>query len=264
MPLAVDSDNKNMELFTPRNFISGRVKAARGQELQTAAAAAAAVLGTESIALIHSSSQDEVWYLATPAADIASHPGGVTPLSAALPGAKDHEGEGAYVSDLAGGLQAVVVKHGDKLHSFVGTPVMAQRFATLEGAKATHVCSGKGMAWQLPAEATKQRDALLKLALTISGLVVALLACGTWLWAARDVSHQIELRDALRQDHLTAWTTAVKMLEPSGYPKALADLQKAIAQAIKEKGVLVKFEHQDGRSIWILNANSRVISGASN
>lgn len=253
-----------METFTPRHFISGRVKAARGQELQTAAAAAAVVLGTESIALIHSRGQDDVWYLATPAADLASHPDGTTPLSAALPGAKDHEGDGAYVSDLAGGLQAVVVKQGDSLHSFVGTPAMAKRFATLEGATASHTCSGTGLPWQLPTEATKRRDARLKMALTASGLVVALLACGTWLWAARDVSHQTELRDALRQDHLKAWTTAVGSLETPAYPKALADLQKAIAQAMKEKGVLVKFEHQDGRSTWTLNANNRVVTGASN
>jgi hypothetical protein len=253
-----------MELFTPRNIISGRVKAARGQELQTAAAAAAAVLGTESIALVHSRSQDDVWYLATPTAELASHPASASPLSVALPGVKGHEGDGAYVSDLAGGLQAVVVKQGESLHSFVGTLAMAKRFATLEGATASHVCLGEGLPWQLPAQATQRRDALLKRALTASGLVVALLASGTWLWAARDVSHQTELRDALRQDHLKAWTTAVGMLEPPAYPKALADLQKAITQAIKEKGVLVKFEHQDGRSNWTLNVNNRVVTGASN
>ena len=253
-----------MEIFTPRNFISGRVTAARGQALQAAAAAAATVLGTENIALIHTRNQDDVWYLAAPAADLASHPGEAIPLSAALPGAKNHKGDGAYVSDLVGGLQAVVVKQGDRLHSFVGTPAMVKRFAILEGATASHTCSGEGMPWQLPAEASKQRDARLKIALTASGLVLALLASGIWLWAARDVSHRTELRDALRQDHLKAWTTAVSMLEPPAYPKALADLQKAIAQAIKEKGVLVKFEHQNGRSNWTLNVNNRVVTGASN
>lgn len=253
-----------MQAFTPRNFISGRIKAARGQELRTAAVAAAAVLGTENITLVYSSSQGVVWYLAAPAADLASHLGAATPLAAALPGTKNHQGDGAYVCDLANSLQGIVVKHGDNLHSFVGTPEMLKRFAKLEGATVKHACTGEGMVWQLPAEPGKQRDARLKIALTLSGLLVALLASGLWLWAARDVTQQTTLRDALYQEHLKAWTTAVGMLEPATYPKALADLQKAVAQAIKEKGVLVKFEHQDGRSTWTLNVNNRVVTGAAN
>jgi hypothetical protein len=254
----------NMESFTPRSLISGRIKAERGQERETAAAAAAAVLGSESIALIYSRSQGDIWYLAAPAADLASHPASTTPLAAALPGAQGHEGDGAYLTDLSAGWQAVIVKNGDNLHSFVGTPAMVQRFAILEGAQASHTCTAPGMPWQFPSEVSQRREARLRTALTASALVVALLAAGTWLWAAHEVSQQIELRDVLRQEHLKAWTIAVRSLAPLSYPKALADLQKAIAQAIREKGVLVNFEYRDGRSTWTLNVNNRVVTGAAN
>ena len=253
-----------MNSFTPRSLISGHVKAAPGRELASAAAAAAAVLGTENIALIHSRTQNDIWYLAAPAADLASHPTSTTPLAAALPGAKDHEGDGAYVSDLAAGLQAIIVKQGEHLHSFVGTPAMVKRFAALEGANTSHTCAGQGMPWQLPAGATQRREARLTTALTASGLLLAVLAAGAWLGAARDASHPIEWRDALRQDQLKVWAAAVGTLESQVYPKALADLQKAIHQASREKGVLVKFEHQDGRSVWTLNIDNRLVTGVSN
>ena len=250
--------------YTPRNFIAGQVKAVRGKELQAAAAAASAVLGTESIAIIHSISQGSVWYLAATAADLASHPGASSTLSAALPGTKNHQGDGAYVCDLAAGMQAVVLKQGEHVQSFVGAAAMVKRFVRLEGAKVGHTCTDEGLLWQLPAEPAKLRAWRLNLALTVSGLLLALGSSGVWLWAAHGVSQQTALRDALRQEHVKAWSTAVAGLEPAAYPKALADLQKAIAQAKQEKAVLLKFEHQNGRSSWSMSVNGRVLTGASN
>lgn len=252
-----------MESFTPRTLISGRVKAKRGREQELVFSTAATVLGTERIALIHSRFQDDVWYLAAPAADLASHPECTTPLSAALPGARGHEGEAAYTTDLAGGLQAVVVKKGQNLHCFVGTPTMAKRFIALEGASATHPCTGTGMPWRFAAEVIGRREARLSAAITVSGLCVALLAAGTWLWAAQAASHLEELRARLRQDQMAAWTQAVDSLKPQAYPKALTHLQKAVEQAIKEKGALVQFEHKDGRATWTLDVNRRIVTGGS-
>jgi hypothetical protein len=255
--------NKIMENFTPRNLITGHLKASRTKDVDAAALAAASVLGCDSVALVCTRAQGEVWYLACPAADLASHPDAETSLAAALPGAPGHEGEGAYLCDLAGGLKAVVVKHSDNLHCFVGSPAMAERFATLEQATATHSCAGKGLTWLMPAAARTKREALLTLAVTASGLLVAVIAALTWGLAARDVSHQTELREALQKEHLKGWTTALASLEPPAYPKALADLQKAVTQAVQEKGALVEFDYHDGRATWTLNASGRVVAGGS-
>jgi hypothetical protein len=252
------------ESWTPRSFIAGRVPARRGKDAQLAADGAAGVLGTENVAVIHVRAQGHVWYLAAPASDLASHPNAASVLAAALPGAPGHEGDGAYTTDLANGLQAVVVKQGDKLHSFVGNPAMVQRFAALEGATATHACTGAGVAWWLPVAASLRRMAHLQIGITATGLLVATLSAGVWLWAARDVSHQAELRDALHKEHQKAWTRAVAALDPPAYPKALADLQKAVNQAVQEKGALVEFDYHDGHATWTLNASGQVITGASN
>lgn len=264
MPWATDFKIVIMESFTPRTLISGRTKITRSRDRETAFSAAAAVLGTERIALIHTRFKGDIWYLAAPAADLASHPQCTAPLSAALPGTRDHEGEGAYTTDLPGGLQAVVVKNGPNLHSFVGTPTMVKRFIALEGAKETLPCTAKGLPWQFASEMIGRREARLNAAITVSGLVVALLGAGAWLWAAHNQTRLEELRLGLGNEQRTAWTQALRSLEPQAYPKALANLQKAVEQAIKEKGALVQFEYKDGRATWTLNVNYRVVTGGSN
>jgi hypothetical protein len=252
------------ELFTPRSFIAGRLSARRGEDAQLVTEAAGGVLGTEHLAVIYTRLLGDVWYLAAPATDLASHPDAASTLAAALPGAPGHEGDGAYTADLSTGLQAVVVKQGDKLHCFVGSPAMVLRFAALEGATATHACAGKGMVWQLPEAASLRRKARLQTSVTASGLLVAVLSAAVWLWAALDVSHQDALGQALQKEHLKAWASAVAALQPSVYPKALADLQKAVTQAGQENGALVEFDYRAGRATWTLNANGKVVSGASN
>lgn len=250
-----------MELFTPRTLISGRVKAARGREKQAVFAAAAGLLGSEQIALVYTRTQGDVCYLAVPAADLASHPGSATPLAIALPGAAGHLGEGAYVTDLTGGLQAVVVVQGKNLHSFVGTPVMAKRFIMLEGAKETHAAVDQGLVWQFAFDVIEQRQARLHTAITATGLAVAVLCAGAWLWAASQASHQEELRQALNKEQLSAWNNALQTLQAPPYPKALSSLQQAVEQAGKGKGALVQFEYKDGRAAWTLNINHKQVTG---
>lgn len=252
-----------MEFFTPRNLIAGRVKAARGREKQAVFAAATLLLGTEQLALVYSRTQGDVCYIAAPAADLASHPGCATPLAIALPGVRGHKGEGAYITDLAGGLQAAVVVQGQNLHSFVGTPAMVSRFVVLEGATETHACVDQGMPWQLAFEIIEQRQARLHNAITASGLVVALLAAGVWLWAASQISQLDELRATVQKEQLTAWKSTLGKLEAEPYPKALANLQRAIEQAGKAKGALVQFEHKEGRASWLLNINNKPEKGGS-
>jgi hypothetical protein len=253
-----------MESFTPRNLIAGHLKGPRKNAMDAAVAAVAGILGTESVALICSWDRGDIWYLAASAADMASHPDAYCALGLALPGTKGHEGDGAYQCDLAGGLCAMVVKNGESLHSFVGTAAMAKRFAQQEGATTTHTCAGSGSPWQFPLAAGIRREARLTTGITVAGIVVAVLAALTWGWAAYGVSRQEALRATLQAEHQQAWNNALPLLAPPANPKALTDLQKAVAQAVQEKGVLLQFEHHDGNSTWTLNANGRVIAGASN
>lgn len=252
-----------MTVFTPRSFISGRVKAGRGRELDAAIAAAAVLLGTQQLACISSRVKDNVWYLCAPAADLASHPASSSPLAAALPGAPDHQGDGAYTVDLAADLQAVVVKQGDSLQSFVGTPIMVHRFITLEGLKESRPCTGKGLPWRFASDAAMRREGRLQNAITVSALLVAIAACGMWLWAAYQRPPQEALSAKLHQEHNAALAIAVSAMAPPAYPPALAHLNLAVSHAIKSNGALVQFEHKNGRSNWSLNVNNRIVAETS-
>jgi hypothetical protein len=253
-----------MPAFTPRTFISGITRTTRARPEDAAAEAAGSVLGTENLALIWTRTKDEIWYLAAPAADLASHPNSLSPLASALPGASGHSGDGAYVCDLEHGLRAIVVKRDGALHSFVGSPAMVQRFAELEGSGEPQACTGSGMPWLFPAAASIRRETRLRLAITGTGLVTAVLAAIAWVWAAQSTSRQKELQEALLEAQHTSWAAGAALLTPPANPKALTDLQKAVAQAVQEKGTLVQFDYRDGRSTWTLQANGRPISGASN
>ncbi len=261
-----------MESFTPRSLISGRVKstslltrkASKTRDLQTAFAAAANILGTEHIALIHSRLKDDIWYLAAPAADLASHPKSATPLTAALPGARNHAGDGAYATDLANGLQAVVVKNGSNLHSFVGAPAMVQRFMTLEGVSNGHNCSEANLPWQYASEVTGRRESQLLIGITLSGLAVAVLAAATWLWAANRAPEIHPMHKQLQQSQQAAWQQAIqtvqKQVSPTAYPPALTHLQQAIEQASQLKGSLVQYDYKQGRASWSLDVNGELVS----
>lgn len=252
-----------MQSFTPRSIIAGICPATRGRDADQAIDAAAGLLGCEQVALIHSRAAGQIWYLAAPAADLASHPESQSPLAAALPGMPGHEGDGAYTADLPGGLQAVVVKQGLQLHSFVGLPALVQRFIALEGAGSIHACAEKGRAWEFPASRSQRLAGRLQLALTASGLLVALLAALAWLWAAQSGGDQQVLQQQLRQQHQDAWQKSLRELDPPAYPLALQHFQRAVGQAVSERGSLLQFEYRDGRSIWRLKIDQRIVQGSA-
>lgn len=249
-----------MNVFTPRSILSGRVKAGHGRELDTAIAAASVVLGTPQLACISSRVGDNIWYLCAPAADLASHTQSSSPLAAALPGSPSHQGDGAYILDLSEELQAVLVKQKNSLSSFVGSPVMVQRFITLEGLKESFPCPGNGLPWRFAHDAVVRRDGRLQNIITLSAVLVTVVACSIWLWAAYQRAPEETLRAQLRQEHKAELALAVRALTPPAYPPALEHLNKAVSQTIKSGGALVQFEHKNGRSNWSLNVDNRIVT----
>ena len=248
-----------MDFFTPRSLIAGSLPASRGQAGEQALDAAALLLGQEALGVIHSRAEGRIWYLAAPAADLASHLDARCPLSVALPGMSSHQGEGAYTTDLPGGLQAVVIRQGVRLSSFVGLPAQVERFIAQEGASAVHASLAPGSAWQFPLGQGQRQALRLQMAMTVSGLAVAVIAAGSWLWAAQASRNQLVLQQQLQQKHQEVWHKTLKSLEPPPYPAALAHLQQAVAQAIDQRGTLLQFEHRDGRSTWRLKVGREVL-----
>ncbi len=248
-----------MELFTPRSLIAGRLTGGQGRAVPSAMQAAAAVLGTAQVALLCATDKDQVWYLAAPASEFASHLQSACVLAAALPQNAEHKGDGAYVADMEGGLQAVVLKLGDKFQSYVGTPALVQRFAAMEGATAIHVCNGAGLPWTFPAQPRSDWSGRLVLGVTLSGLLVALLAAALWLWAAAQVTAFQQESEDLQLVQQAAMKNALQSLTPAVYPPAISNLQRAVEQCAQEGSTLVQFEHKEGHSIWQLLLNNQLV-----
>lgn len=254
----------SMEQFTPRTLIAGRLTGSKGRALSTAVGAAAAILGTPQVAIICSSENDVVWYLAAPASDLASHMTSACALAAALPQTADHKGDGAYVMDLEGGLQVVVVKRADTFQSFVGSPAMVQRFVAMEGASTTYECTGSGMPWTLPAAPAGGGSGRLTTAVTAAGLLVGLLGAGVWMWAAAQVSAYQQEAEDLQLVRRVALQSAVKSLTSDAYPAAITNLQHAVDQCAVEGTTLVGFEHKNGHSTWSIKLNNQIVNRSAN
>lgn len=252
-----------MESFVPRSVIAGRIDGVRGRARQRAAEAAAALLGTRQVALVCSQQAEAVWYIAAPARDLSSHLGATCPLSAALPQSSGHQGDAAYTALIEGGLQAVLVKRGSELKSFVGTAEMVQRFIAMEACSSTHACETAGESWTFPdGDGSSPSGRIDRLAgwFSLAGLVVALLACGVWWSATSQSALQQQESEDLQLVHQAAARAALKALDPPAYPQALLYLQKAVEESAQEGGRLLQFEYREGRASWSLEVAGQTLN----
>lgn len=251
------------ELFTPRSVIAGRLAGHTGRSPGSALRAAAAVLGTEQVAMICRAEKDVLWFLAAPAGDLASHMQSASALAVALPTAEGHQGDAAYIAELDGGLQAVVVRQGERFQSYVGTPPMVQRFIAMEGASVTHTCNGPGMPWTFPAAPAHGRAGRIHAGLTLAGLLLGSVAACVWLWAGAQVSAFHQDAEDWHMAQRAAIQSGLQSLSVSAYPAPVIHLQKAVDEAAREGGYLLQFQHKEGQSSWSINVNGRVVEGGA-
>lgn len=128
--LPFDKNNEDVQIYTPREFVSGFIPLPRfAKPLEAAWHAAAVALETERIRIIHCVADNGIYFIAADAAMFASHPNAMTPLSAVLPTANGYKGDGAYLIEMGSGLVAVIIKEQAKLQSYIGERVNAIRFA---------------------------------------------------------------------------------------------------------------------------------------
>lgn len=74
--------------------------------------AAVHALGTGAVAATYAQQGGRVFYIAMPCSAMASNLSFYTPLAAALPGHRDHRGDGAYLLEMDGVIAAIVKKGG--------------------------------------------------------------------------------------------------------------------------------------------------------
>lgn len=144
--LAADSKPIDAERYTPHELVSGYIKSAPGlNPLEAAWHTASVTLETERIRLVYRLADEGIYFIAADAADFIAHPDANNPLSAALPGAGGHMGNGAYFCDIGYGSIAVVIKGEGSLRCYVGDRAEVLQFAS--GCDEYWVDSEDGDSW---------------------------------------------------------------------------------------------------------------------
>ena len=95
-------------------IIVGVLPAGSGLPEEAVNFAAVHALGISSISATYSQSDGRIFYIALPSSAMASGLSFFTPLAAALPGNKGHQGDGAYALEMDGNM-AVIIKRGASL-----------------------------------------------------------------------------------------------------------------------------------------------------
>ena len=94
--------------FLPTDLIGGAVPYIPGTEEEAVWNAASQACGTERVHVVYSIDENRCWYLATPSANLSSHPDSWCPLAAALPGNSEFwDKETVYLYEQEGSAAAL-------------------------------------------------------------------------------------------------------------------------------------------------------------
>ncbi|WP_028793107.1 MULTISPECIES: hypothetical protein [Thalassobaculum] len=140
--------------------------------------AAAGLLQTDAVAIIHTVADGKVHALFAQSTDFPQDPskGDFTcALAAALPGHSRHQGDGVYITESSSGYAAVRTA-ANSVASFHGNHDLVLAWAADQGLPRFFVEPEDGSPWRLPMYQREQRQSRLNFALTMSGLAFAVFA----------------------------------------------------------------------------------------
>lgn len=237
-----------MTPFTPDVFVVGIVPASpKGDPFEPMRHDAARCLDDEALQLVAHRQGDRIAYIAAPARQFTGFTDAVVcPLSAALPGAPGHRGEGAYLVPRIADLGSAVFFQNGKLESYAKPLAELERMAAERGLPVYPQHSNKGaLAWQgdnarAQAEARRTaRSLLASLALVLALVAGAHLAALslTGMLAPKLAAHNAQVSAQLAAA-AGEMQTALARLEP----RELVELDSATALALRYDGRLARFE----------------------
>ena len=136
-----------VDVYTPDSVIAAALPIGGENPREVAYNNAAYALDREDVHIIYSVEKDMVYYIAAASEDFAGHLSAVTPLAAALPGTKAHQGDGAYVAIAESGY-AVVVKKDSDMYSYVGDRQAVDAFILQHDVPTYSATETAAMAWE--------------------------------------------------------------------------------------------------------------------
>lgn len=234
------SSHVDVQIYTPRELVSGYIKSAPGlNPLEAVWHTASATLESERIRLVHRLADNGIYFIAADAADFAGHPDSKSPLSAALPGAEGHQGDGAYFADIGAGTIAVVIKDANSLRCYVGDRAEVAQFAngyTAFWPDSLECDSWVGFRHLESRHAQRLATVFVAVCAVLTALFLMIAIAASWRYAVVSTRTDTAVNEIRAKEQKVAGElNAVQ-------PDAFADYRSLLAPVLEKGGRLIHFE----------------------
>lgn len=235
-------------------MIAGSVPAHTGDVEQSAAYVATDALDTSAVHyhFFHAKGDPRAYYFAVPSKALSSFPNARTPLTAAIPGAPGHLGEGAYVVS-ADGLSAAALLQNGELRLLVNSQDVIQRHLAELGVPVHEVESLEG--GQLTSSRSRGRGAAERLSSVVSKLSIFALGVAVFGWFGLTMANgyvQGKVEDSYRARSQALATVAQQMNFSSPLSQQVSKLHSLGSLALRSGGYIEKFEYRAGATSYEL------------
>ncbi len=240
-----------LDVFTPDSIIAAAVPFGNEDPREAAYNNAAYALDRDDVHLLCSVENKKVFYIAAASEDFSAHLNAVTPLAAALPGMKGHQGDGAYLAISESGY-AVVVRKGDELYSYVGDRQSVDAFIASHDVPTFSANDAAALPWEGFRLGGMRRAEKVARNTLLIGFALATLSFLTWIGIASWSANVNEQVDALHQKSQMSIKNSVAQLKNITTQPVLQDvyaMQKIIALTSNSGGFVNYFRIEKGNNL---------------
>lgn len=235
------------DVYTPDSVIAAAVPFGNEDPREVAYNNAAYALDRDAIHLIYSVDGRYVYYIAASSSDFAGHPNAATPLAAALPGMKEHQGDGAYVT-ISGSAYAVIIKRENDMFSYVGDKQSVDAFIASHGVPTVNTLETALAPWEGFQLGSMRRAAELAKISAVTGILVLVLAIAGWFYfALKSTDYSDTIDQSVSSINRSIQTSITKLSDFTTHPlqKSLEDLQRITILSTEVGGWVKKYEVDD-------------------
>lgn len=254
---------KYIDIYTPDSVIAAAVVYGSEDPREVAYNDAAYALDRDDIHLITSVEAGKVYYIAAASNEFSGHNDAVTPLAAALPGLKGHQGDGAYVTVSESGY-AVVIKKNDELFSYVGDRQSIDAFIASHEVPTFTSNDAAALPWEGYNLGNLKRANRITQVATWTGSGLALFSFVLWLIFTIMVGGTEDREMELRGESRERAQAVIKKLEDSIKTKPVLEdlkkMQEITALTVSTGGWVDFITIEKGRLRWRVELPSWVQS----
>lgn len=243
----------NYEIYTPDSVIAAAVPYGKEDPRDVAYNNAAYALDRDDVNLIYSVEGRFVYFIAASSRDFTGHANAATPLAAALPNMKGHQGDGAYIT-ISGSAYAVVIKRENDMFSYVGDKQSVEAFIATHGVPTINTMESSVVPWEGYNLGSLRRASEVSKIAALAGLGVLAAAVIMWfIFAMRVNSHDDVINTARSNINRSLDESIKKLSDFSTHPlqKNLHDMQMITNLSTEVGGWVKRYQvDESGIASW--------------